>query len=411
VFHTNSYLRRLRAETVPSFFTLMTDTKEVREILEAVDAPDRASAFRERGRHLPGGYNCFKFTQDPFEAWVSYDGPGPMLDLARPDTFWVERVYGPNHGRFQQAAAFVENGDPNGYLILSTWVSAEAGRVKVGCDLTPQLQPLLRWENEVQLDAFPTLAWTRQNGKANEGWKPAIDVKDRRILVVQWVAADGSDVEALFNWRTTDRRAKKARTSQTLKAPSSHELRFNDKENRNAALTRLLTSPEAERAFDTLDSVALNIFAETRDVCRALREKAAERSAERRKQIWSAVKKVGVATAAIGLARYGLGSAVPFLLPTPHAPQPSPHPVPVGGGITPDDIRHSHPANGVHADAQWSDGSGVAIPSLDTIVQTAQHTTPGFVATAAPLFGSSAGCDCGYNPNTCGAGWSCRWKY
>ncbi|MGW5158666.1 hypothetical protein ACWEPN_24590 [Nonomuraea wenchangensis] len=26
-------------------------------------------------------------------------------------------------------------------------------------------------------------------------------------------------------------------------------------------------------------------------------------------------------------------------------------------------------------------------------------------------FGAAAGCDCGYNPNTCGAGWACRWQY
>lgn len=37
--------------------------------------------------------------------------------------------------------------------------------------------------------------------------------------------------------------------------------------------------------------------------------------------------------------------------------------------------------------------------------------TPANDSSHGVQFGASAGCDCGYNPNNCGAGWACRFQY
>ncbi|MEV7803259.1 hypothetical protein AB0O28_09975 [Microbispora sp. NPDC088329] len=45
------------------------------------------------------------------------------------------------------------------------------------------------------------------------------------------------------------------------------------------------------------------------------------------------------------------------------------------------------------------------VPSSDVAQAPAQ------TASDEVRFGSAAGCDCGFNPNTCGSGWACRWQY
>lgn len=52
------------------------------------------------------------------------------------------------------------------------------------------------------------------------------------------------------------------------------------------------------------------------------------------------------------------------------------------------------------------------LPDTGSGVDTDTATGGGHQAEGRELhFGGGGGCDCGFSPNNCGAGWACRWRH